>query len=78
MRDPTSNIESSRSRAAARQRRMRNRRRRGYRVAFVEFGEQDVQALVRAGALDQHNTGDVAAIEAAVGVVLDRLAARYG
>jgi len=55
-------------------RRLRDRRRRGYRCAVVEVGKRDATALVRAGYLDQHRAEDMTAIEAAIGTVLNRIA----
>ena len=70
--------EVSQSRAAARMRRLRNRRRRGYRCAVVEFSPTDVSALIGAGLLEPAKASDLTAVEAAIGCALDRLANRYG
>ena len=57
---------------------MRERRRRGYRCAVVEFGPTDLSALISAGLLQPGKAHDLTAIEAAIGGALDRLAIRYG
>jgi hypothetical protein len=63
--------------AAVRMRRLRDRRRRGFRVALVEISQQDMQALITTGVLDRALAADLSAVEAAIGKVLDRLAERY-
>lgn len=57
-------------------RRMRDRRRRGYRCATVEFSPTDVSALIGVGLLEPAKADDLTAVEAAIGGALDRLANR--
>ena len=59
-------------------RRLRNRRRRGYRCAIVEFSPIVVSALIDAGLLEPAKASDLTAVEAAIGRALDRLVNRYG
>ena len=59
---------------AARMRRLRDRRKRGYRCATIEVADRDGSTLVVAGYLDRERADNVTAIEAAIGAVLDRLA----
>jgi hypothetical protein len=55
-------------------RRLRERRKRGFRCFTLEVAERDVSALVIGGYLDRERANDMTAIEAAIGAVLDRLA----
>jgi hypothetical protein len=53
--------------------RLRDRRRRGYRCYVIEVSDADVTALVARGLIDQQRHDDPAAIETAIGAMLDAL-----
>lgn len=53
--------------------RLLHRRRRGFRCYTIEVSAADIAALVARGYLDRMRRDDPAAIERAIGAVLDRL-----
>jgi hypothetical protein len=53
--------------------RLRDRRERGYRCCTVEISDADIKALIRRGYLDRQCRDDPAAVEQAIGAVLDGL-----
>jgi hypothetical protein len=59
--------------AAIRMARLLDRRRRGFRCFAIEICQADINALVARGFLDRMRRDDPAAVERAVGAVLDRL-----
>ena len=59
--------------SAIRMRRLLDRRRRGFRCCVLEYSARDVDALVRRGFLDRLKRDEQAAIERAIGAVLDQL-----
>ena len=58
---------------AIRMARLLDRRRRGFRCYTIEVCRADVDALVARGFLDRMRRDDPAAVERAIGAVLDRL-----
>jgi hypothetical protein len=52
---------------------LRDRRRRGYLCYMIEASDADVSNLIARGFLDQQQRDDPAAIETAIGAVLDAL-----
>jgi len=62
-----------RSRGAIRMARLLDRRHRGFRCYTIEVCRADVDALVARGFLDRMRRDDPAAVERAIGAVLDRL-----
>jgi len=53
--------------------RLRERRQRGYRCITIEISDADIKALIRRGYLDRPHRDDPAAVEQAIGAVLDGL-----
>lgn len=64
---------SYRSGGAIRQERLRQRRQRGFRCYTIEVCAADLDRLTRRGYLDRLHRHDPAAVERAIGAVLDRL-----
>jgi hypothetical protein len=58
---------------AIRMARLRDRRQRGFRCYSIEVSEADIGSLVAHGFLDRMRRDDPAAVERAIGAVLDRL-----
>jgi hypothetical protein len=58
---------------AIRMRFLRERRRRGYRCYAIEVGPPDLDRLIARGLLDRRRRNDPAAVERALGGLLDRL-----
>lgn len=76
--EKTHNCSSSRRRCstragAIRMARLRDRRLRGFRCYSIEVCEDDLDALTRRGFLDRLEGDDPAAIQAAIGRLLDRI-----
>lgn len=65
--------QRSTSPGALRVARFRDRQRRGFRCYVLEIDQVDIDGLVRRGFLDRMYRDDPAAIERAIGAVLDRL-----
>ena len=59
--------------SAVRQRRLLDRRRRGFKCLTIEYCPADVDGLVRSGFLDRQYRDDQAAIERAIVAMLERL-----
>lgn len=57
--------------SAVRMRRLYERRRRGFRCMTVEICEADVDRLVQCGLLDRVDRHDDAAVDAAIGRLLE-------
>jgi len=53
--------------------RLRERRQRGFWCHLIEVSDADLDRLIRRGYLDRLHRHDPAAVERAIGVVLDRL-----
>jgi hypothetical protein len=53
--------------------RLRERRRRGFRVFQIEVCDGDLEALIARGFLDRLERSDPTAIERAIGCLLERL-----
>jgi hypothetical protein len=53
--------------------RMRERRRRGFRCYWLEICEADIDALVARGFLDRMRRNEPGAVERAIGGLLDNL-----
>jgi|HubBroStandDraft_6_1064221.scaffolds.fasta_scaffold778248_2 hypothetical protein len=61
---------------AVRMRRLRERRRRGFRIFSVEVGDADIDGLVARCLLDRMDRHKEEAVEAALGRLLDGLSPR--
>jgi hypothetical protein len=58
---------------AIRMTRLRERRRRGFRVFQIEVCDADLEALIARGFLDRLERNEPTAIERAIGCLLERL-----
>ena len=70
---PPRGVRRSTKASAVRQRRLLDRRRRGFRCLTIEYCPADLDGLVRAGFLDRQHRNDPAAVERAIAAILERL-----
>jgi hypothetical protein len=68
----TEQLRSTRP-GAMRMTRLRDRRRRGFRVSHLECCNADLDALIAGGFLDHLDRNNPNAVERAIGAVLDQL-----
>jgi len=75
---PPSNEPATRSAAAERMRRHRQRRRDGLRCFMIELRETEIDALIRKGLLPPGNRHDYVSVQSALYEFLDRALGELG